>query len=49
MTVERMEMARTVPEAQAKLDAVVYSQMRSHVGRHTLTEVVTTERTASEF
>lgn len=36
---------RTVPEAQAKLDAVVYSQMRSHVGRHTLTEVVTTERT----
>ena len=36
---------RTVPEAQARLDAVIYSQMRSHVGRHTLTEVVTTERT----
>ena len=37
---------RTVPNAQAKLDAVVYSQMRAHVGRHTLTEVVADERTS---
>lgn len=36
---------RTVPNAQARLDAVVYSQMRAHVGRHTLTEVVSSERT----
>ncbi len=36
---------RTIPNAQAKLDAVVYSQMRAHVGRHTLTEVVSIERT----
>ena len=36
---------RTIPNAQAKLDAVVYSQMRAHVGRHTLTEVVADERT----
>lgn len=37
---------RTIPNAQAKLDAVVYSQMRAHVGRRTLTEVVADERTA---
>lgn len=36
---------RTVPNAQARLDAVVYSQMRAHVGRHTLTEVIASERT----
>jgi len=35
---------RIIPDAQARLDAVVYSQMRAHVGRHTLTEVVTTQR-----
>jgi len=37
---------RNIPTAQARLDAVVYSQMRAHVGRHTLTEVVSSERTA---
>lgn len=36
---------RTIPNAQARLDAVVYSQMRAHVGRNTLTEVVASERT----
>lgn len=36
---------RTIPNAQARLDAVVYSQMRAHVGRYTLTEVVASERT----
>lgn len=37
---------RNVSNAQARLDAVVYSQMRTHVGRQTLTEVVSSERTA---
>ena len=37
---------RSIPNAQARLDAVVYSQMRAHVGRQTLTEVVSSERTA---
>lgn len=36
---------RTIPNAQARLDAVVYSQMRAQVGKHTLTEVVSSERT----
>lgn len=36
---------RTIPNAQTRLDAVVYSQMRAHVGRYTLTEVVASERT----
>lgn len=36
---------QNVSKAQARLDAVVYSQMRAHVGRHTLTEVVADERT----
>ena len=35
---------RTIPNAQTRLDAVVYSQMRAHVGRCTLTEVVSSER-----
>lgn len=37
---------RTIPNAQAKLDAVVYSQMRAHVARHTLTEVVDSARSS---
>ncbi len=37
---------RTIPSAQARLDAVVYSQMRAHVGRQTLTEVVSSARSA---
>lgn len=37
---------RTEPNAQARLDAVIYSQIRAHVGRHTLTEVVADERTS---
>ena len=37
---------RTIPNAQARLDAVVYSQMRAHVGRQTLTEVVSSARSA---
>lgn len=36
---------RTIPNAQTRLDAVVYSQMRAHIGRCTLTEVVASERT----
>lgn len=35
---------RTVPGAQARLDDVVYSQLRAQVGRHTLTEVVSGRR-----
>lgn len=35
---------RTVPGAQARLDDVVYSQLRAQVGRHTLTEVVSSRR-----
>jgi membrane protease subunit HflC len=37
---------RTESNAQARLDAVIYSQIRAHVGRHTLTEVVAAERTS---
>ncbi len=36
---------RTEANAQARLDAVIYSQMRAHIGRHTLTEVVNDKRT----
>ncbi len=35
---------RTVPGAQARLDDVVYSQLRALVGNYTLTEVVSTHR-----
>ena len=35
---------RTVPGAQARVDDVVYSQLRAQVGRHTLTEVVSGRR-----
>ncbi len=35
---------RTIPRAQARLDDVVYSQLRAQVGRHTLTEVVSSKR-----
>ena len=35
---------RTSPRAQARLDDVVYSQLRAQVGRHTLTEVVSSKR-----
>lgn len=37
---------RTIPRAQARLDDVVYSQLRAQVGRHTLTEVVSGKRAA---
>ena len=37
---------RTIDNAQKRLHSVVFSQMRSHVGRYTLTEVVSSERTA---
>ena len=37
---------RTEANAQARLDAVIYSQVRAHIGRHTLTEVVNDKRTA---
>ena len=36
---------RTETNAQARLDAVIYSQIRAHIGRHTLTEVVNDKRT----
>ncbi len=36
---------RTELNAQTRLDAVIYSQIRAHVGRHTLTEVVADQRT----
>lgn len=35
---------RTIPGAQARLDDVVYSQLRAQVGSHTLTEVVSQNR-----
>ncbi len=35
---------RTIPAAQARLDAVVYSHLRAQLGQHTLTEVVSTNR-----
>lgn len=37
---------RTIPGAQARLDDVVYSQLRAQVGRHTLTEVVSSNRSS---
>lgn len=35
---------RTIPGAQARLDDVVYSQLRAQVGRQSLTEVVSSKR-----
>lgn len=35
---------RTMPGAKARLEDVVYSQLRAQVGRHTLTEVVSSKR-----
>lgn len=35
---------RTIPGAQARLDDVVYSQLRAQIGSHTLTEVVSQNR-----
>ncbi len=35
---------RTIPAAQARLDAIVYSHLRAQLGSHTLTEVVSTSR-----
>ena len=35
---------RTIPGAQARLDDLVYSQLRAQVGRHSLTEVVSSKR-----
>ncbi len=35
---------RTLPAAQARLDAVVYSHLRAQLGSHTLTEVVSSNR-----
>lgn len=35
---------RTIPGAQTRLDDTVYSQLRVHVGKHTLTEVVSGQR-----
>ena len=35
---------RTIQGAQARLDDVVYSQLRAQVGRHSLTEVVSSKR-----
>ena len=37
---------RTIPGAQARLDDVVYSQLRALVGSYTLAEVVSTQRAA---
>jgi len=37
---------RNEVNAQARLDAVIYSQMRAHIGRYTLSEVVNDKRTA---
>lgn len=37
---------KTISAAQQTLHSVIFSQMRSHVGRYTLTEVVSSERTA---
>lgn len=41
---EFYQTVRTIPSAQARLDDVVYSQLRAQVGRHTLTEVVSSRR-----
>lgn len=37
---------RTIPGAQARLDDVVYSQLRALIGAYTLTEVVSSQRAA---
>ncbi len=37
---------RSIPSAQARLDDVVYSQLRAQVGRHSLTEVVSSKRSS---
>lgn len=37
---------RTIPRAQARLDDVVYSQLRALVGAYTLSEVVSSQRAA---
>lgn len=37
---------RTIPGAQARLNDTVYSELRAQVGQHTLTEVVSSQRTA---
>lgn len=37
---------RTIPGAQARLHDTVYSELRAQVGQHTLTEVVSSQRTA---
>jgi len=36
---------RTIPGAQARLNDTVYSELRAQVGQHTLTEVVSSQRT----
>jgi modulator of FtsH protease HflC len=35
---------RTIPGAQARLDDIIYSQLRVSLGRHTLTQIVSAER-----
>ncbi len=35
---------RTIPSAQARLDDIIYSQLRVSLGRHTLTEIVSAKR-----
>ncbi len=35
---------RTIPGAQARLDDIIYSQLRVTLGRHTLTEIVSSKR-----
>lgn len=35
---------RTIPEAQARLDDIIYSQLRVALGRYTLTEIVSVKR-----
>lgn len=37
---------RTIPSARARLDDVIYSELREALGRHTLTEIVAEERGA---
>ncbi len=37
---------RTIPGAQARLEDIIYSQLRVFVGRYTLTEVVSSQRLA---
>ncbi len=35
---------QTIPQAQARLDDIIYSQLRVALGRYTLTEIVSTKR-----